>query len=68
MKSNLLSTLLATKQHKKIFLGVQELVFVVFGGLFFEFLIFFISRGHNFFIFNLFMMIVNVSNVSRGEI
>ncbi len=54
-------TLIATKQHTKIFFGVRELTFVVFDGLFFEFLTPFTLGGHNFLISNPFSTIVNVS-------
>jgi hypothetical protein len=49
-------------------LGVQELAFVVFGGLFFKVLTPFTLQGHNFLIFNLLSTIVHVSDVSRGEV
>jgi hypothetical protein len=46
------------------FLGVQELVVVYC----FEFLTPLLWGGHNFFIFNLFLMILNASNAPRGGV
>ncbi len=51
----------------KEFLGVCEPAFVMFGDSFLEFFIDpFTLKGHNFLISNLFLIIIAVSNASRG--
>jgi hypothetical protein len=62
-------TQITAEQHTSNCLGVQELVFVVFDGLFFfEFLTPFTLRGCNFFISNLFLTIIFVSDVPRAGV
>ncbi len=62
-------TQITAEQHTSNCLGVQELVFVVFDGLFFfEFVTPFTLRGYNFFISNLFLTIIFVSDVPRAGV
>jgi hypothetical protein len=62
-------TQITAEQHTRNCLGVQESVFVVFDGLFFfEFLTPFPLRGCNFFICNLFLTIVSMSDVPRAGV
>jgi hypothetical protein len=59
---------IAIEQHTRNFLGVQELAFVMFSGLFFEFLTPFTLGAHNFLISNLFLTIVCVPDAPRGGV
>jgi hypothetical protein len=65
---NQLWTPIATKQHTRNFLGVQEPAFVLFNDFFFEFLTPFTLGVRNFFISNSFLTIVCVLDVPREEI
>ncbi len=59
-------TLITIEQHIRNFVGVWELAFVAFGGLFFEFLTPFTLRGHNFFNSISFLTIFNALNTPIG--
>jgi hypothetical protein len=59
----------ATKQNTSYkFLGVQELAFITFGGLFFQILDPSTLGGRNFLNFNLFLTIFNAPDAPIGRV
>jgi hypothetical protein len=62
--ANNIGAIITIEQHKRIFLGVQELVVVCC----FEFLIPPTLGGHNFFIYNMFLTIFSASNALKGGV